>query len=292
MTNQKRYPVLGSDASSVWNFCACFSDLISPGNQWCQLFSQVSIKERGFSNKSNSWPLVLERKDKNQKPRDKAFSPAVMTSFRLKLHHEFIREITLCMYTILEKILTCKPLTSPKESWKTTSLSLWKERIPKIQPRQRPSSIRLLVLRPYLFKTKEGERGKHFVHLAPFRIFLFVSSMSFSLDAYFCLLPRHFFSSTKAVIWLLAYSRSTFKIINSPLNIQAFFGTKFGRIKRRKDSPPSPFPLHLLLAIFRPPPKKRALSQEIKIVLCIPFFAIKSTSMDYVDECCNMCKEL
>ena len=62
-------------------------------------FSQVSIKERGFSNKSNSWPLVLERKDKNQKPRDKAFSPAVMTSFRLKLHHEFIREITLSVCT-------------------------------------------------------------------------------------------------------------------------------------------------------------------------------------------------
>ena len=29
------YPDLGSDASSVWNFCACFSDVISRGNQWC-----------------------------------------------------------------------------------------------------------------------------------------------------------------------------------------------------------------------------------------------------------------
>ena len=27
-------PDLGSDASSVWNFCARFSDLIWPGNQW------------------------------------------------------------------------------------------------------------------------------------------------------------------------------------------------------------------------------------------------------------------
>ena len=26
MTNQKHYPGLDSDASSVWNFCACFSD--------------------------------------------------------------------------------------------------------------------------------------------------------------------------------------------------------------------------------------------------------------------------
>ena len=33
-TNQKHYPDLGSDASSVWNFGACFSDVISPGNQW------------------------------------------------------------------------------------------------------------------------------------------------------------------------------------------------------------------------------------------------------------------
>ena len=28
-TNQKNYPDLGSDAPSVWNFCALFSDVIS-----------------------------------------------------------------------------------------------------------------------------------------------------------------------------------------------------------------------------------------------------------------------
>ena len=33
-TNQKHYPDLGSDASSVWNFCARFSDVIWRGNQW------------------------------------------------------------------------------------------------------------------------------------------------------------------------------------------------------------------------------------------------------------------
>ena len=33
-TNQKHYPDLGSDASSVWNFCAHFSDIIWQGNQW------------------------------------------------------------------------------------------------------------------------------------------------------------------------------------------------------------------------------------------------------------------
>ena len=34
MTNPKHYPVLGSDASSVWNFCARFSDITSRRNQW------------------------------------------------------------------------------------------------------------------------------------------------------------------------------------------------------------------------------------------------------------------
>ena len=31
-TNQKHYPDLGSDSSSVWNFCARFSDVIWRGN--------------------------------------------------------------------------------------------------------------------------------------------------------------------------------------------------------------------------------------------------------------------
>ena len=26
--------IVGSDASSVWNFCACFSDVIRRGNKW------------------------------------------------------------------------------------------------------------------------------------------------------------------------------------------------------------------------------------------------------------------
>ena len=33
-TNQKHYPDLGNAASSVWNFCARFSAVISGGNQW------------------------------------------------------------------------------------------------------------------------------------------------------------------------------------------------------------------------------------------------------------------
>ena len=38
---------LGSDVSSVWNFCACFSGVISQGNQWwrrkCRLFAQAVV---------------------------------------------------------------------------------------------------------------------------------------------------------------------------------------------------------------------------------------------------------
>ncbi|MCG8408107.1 MAG: hypothetical protein MI923_23155, partial [Phycisphaerales bacterium] len=33
-TNQEQKPNLGSVASSVWNFCACFSDVILQGKQW------------------------------------------------------------------------------------------------------------------------------------------------------------------------------------------------------------------------------------------------------------------
>ena len=32
--NQKHYPDLGSETSSVWNFCTCFSDVIWQGNHW------------------------------------------------------------------------------------------------------------------------------------------------------------------------------------------------------------------------------------------------------------------
>ena len=45
MTNQKHFPVLGGEASSVWNFCTCFSDIISQETSGsmskCWLFSHV-----------------------------------------------------------------------------------------------------------------------------------------------------------------------------------------------------------------------------------------------------------
>ena len=33
-TNRMHFPDLGSDTSSVWNFCARLPDVISGGNQW------------------------------------------------------------------------------------------------------------------------------------------------------------------------------------------------------------------------------------------------------------------
>ena len=41
-TNQKHYPDLGSDASSVWNLCAHFSDVIWQGNQYMVVLPNVS----------------------------------------------------------------------------------------------------------------------------------------------------------------------------------------------------------------------------------------------------------
>ena len=46
-SNQKHYPDLGSDRSSVWNSCGCFSDIISKGTSGgvrkCGLFLRLYI---------------------------------------------------------------------------------------------------------------------------------------------------------------------------------------------------------------------------------------------------------
>ena len=46
-SNQKHYPGLGSDRSSVWNSCGCFSDIISKGTSGgvrkCGLFLRLYI---------------------------------------------------------------------------------------------------------------------------------------------------------------------------------------------------------------------------------------------------------
>ena len=52
-TNQTHYPDLGGDASSVWNFCSRFSDVISWGNQWWR--REMSAVFSGYDN--SSWVI-------------------------------------------------------------------------------------------------------------------------------------------------------------------------------------------------------------------------------------------
>ena len=50
-TNQKQFPDLGSDASSVWNFCACFAEFRreTSGNiAKCQQFSQQQQQQQSL----------------------------------------------------------------------------------------------------------------------------------------------------------------------------------------------------------------------------------------------------
>ena len=51
-TNQKHYPDLGSDVSSVWNFCACSQTSFGGETRGriakCQLFSQANITSTYF----------------------------------------------------------------------------------------------------------------------------------------------------------------------------------------------------------------------------------------------------
>ena len=57
-TNQKHYPDLGSDASSVWNFCTRFSNVISRGNQWWVVSRNVGC----FLKTEPKSPFFCERK--------------------------------------------------------------------------------------------------------------------------------------------------------------------------------------------------------------------------------------
>ena len=50
-TNQKHYPDLGSQTSSVWNFCARSSDVVSRGNQWWHRESRLLFD----ATKNGSW---------------------------------------------------------------------------------------------------------------------------------------------------------------------------------------------------------------------------------------------
>ena len=58
-TNQKHYSDICNDMSSVWNFCARFSDVISQGNQWWSL--QMSAVFSGYSNSNLQTVVHLKR---------------------------------------------------------------------------------------------------------------------------------------------------------------------------------------------------------------------------------------
>ena len=54
-SRQKHYPDLRSDVSSVWSFCARFSDVISRGNRcWRREMSAVFSGEADFSTRGNA----------------------------------------------------------------------------------------------------------------------------------------------------------------------------------------------------------------------------------------------
>ena len=58
-TNQKHFPDLGSDASSVWKFCTRFSDVISQGNQWWRRKNVGCFLRQRFSHWR--WAVSCER---------------------------------------------------------------------------------------------------------------------------------------------------------------------------------------------------------------------------------------
>ena len=66
-TNQKHYQNLDGDKSSVWNFCARFSDVILWGNpmvgsQKCRPFSQAMVREdESRQDLSGAWLGVVDR---------------------------------------------------------------------------------------------------------------------------------------------------------------------------------------------------------------------------------------
>ena len=59
----RHYPDLGSDTSSVWNFCAFFSDVLSRGNQWWrrEMSSVFSVLDSGFHTVYSGFQILDSR---------------------------------------------------------------------------------------------------------------------------------------------------------------------------------------------------------------------------------------
>ena len=62
LTNQKHYPDLGSDESSVWNFCTCYSDIILWGNQRWHRKMLAHVFSGYFSNELRDIPHSTKKK--------------------------------------------------------------------------------------------------------------------------------------------------------------------------------------------------------------------------------------
>ena len=98
-SNQKCYPNLGSDTSSVWSFCARFSDVIWRGNQWW--LRQMSAVFSGYyypqpvesrTNKHFFWALLeMFQKLQTRKRRhaNHLFFPVFITHTRLGNNGQF-----------------------------------------------------------------------------------------------------------------------------------------------------------------------------------------------------------
>ena len=61
-TNQKHNPDLGSEESTVWNFCSRFSDVISRGGvAKCQLFSEATeLLFQNLSSETLEWQRKIQ----------------------------------------------------------------------------------------------------------------------------------------------------------------------------------------------------------------------------------------
>ena len=64
VTNQKHHPDLGNDTSSVWNFCARFSDAIWRGKNWwhCKMYSAGQSYANNGDAKLTRWTRQLGRR--------------------------------------------------------------------------------------------------------------------------------------------------------------------------------------------------------------------------------------
>ena len=85
-TNQRHYPDLGSDAPSVWNFFARFSDVISRANQWWRREMSAVFSGYTSSLSANSDQKQFSPNNIHTLSRDKVMRINKMITKREKCH--------------------------------------------------------------------------------------------------------------------------------------------------------------------------------------------------------------